>query len=630
MSFRTRLSLFFVLIAVVPMIALGVVVLRLLSDSEDGKASARAGAYATAVLHAYRHDAAGSVRTAAAIAADRTLAAAIQRADARAATGRVRQLARVDGVVRVRVLRTGRALADVGNRTAVAGGSARMRGPAAVIEAATTSATGFVRANAAPGLDVVVLRSGTPLAGSRPAARSLPQRGTVTLAGTRYAVASFRAPATLTPGTDTIAILTKTTAASIAAHRRLIALAILAAFLLLAAAGALLVSRQLQRQLASFLTAAQRIGRGDFNARVPVTGNDEFATLGRQFNAMAGELAARVDQVAQEQSRLRELVHRIGETFASSLDRAALLEIGTHTAVDAVAAASGRATLRGPAGELLECARVGDLSGTEDAITGAEAQALAEREAAVATVGQVSALAAPITHDDRGALHGLITVVRHDTPFDTTERDLVASLGHQTGVLLENLDLHDQIKRQAVTDELTGLFNHRRFQEVMSTEVAAAHRFGQPLGLLMLDIDDFKRVNDTCGHQQGDVVLREVARVLRAESREIDEPARYGGEEMAVALPQTDLEGAYAIAERVRTAVERLTIPRLDGDGVLRVTVSCGVASSAEDDKHALIAAADAALYVAKRAGKNRTERAAEPIVGEEGATPTHFSGPGG
>jgi len=98
----------------------------------------------------------------------------------------------------------------------------------------------------------------------------------------------------------------------------------------------------------------------------------------------------------------------------------------------------------------------------------------------------------------------------------------------------------------------------------------------------MLDLDDFKEINDTYGHQQGDIVLREVARVLNDTSREIDEPARYGGEELAVALPQTDLDGAYNLAERVREGIEALDIPRLDGRGVLKVTASLGVAALPE------------------------------------------------
>jgi diguanylate cyclase (GGDEF)-like protein len=132
------------------------------------------------------------------------------------------------------------------------------------------------------------------------------------------------------------------------------------------------------------------------------------------------------------------------------------------------------------------------------------------------------------------------------------------------------------------------------------------------VGLAMLDIDDFKRVNDTYGHQQGDLVLLEVARCLRSLSRDIDEPARYGGEELAVILPQTDLSGAELLAERMRATIAALEIKRLDGKGVLRVTASFGVASLPQSagGKESLIAAADAALYRAKRAGKNRVERA--------------------
>jgi diguanylate cyclase (GGDEF)-like protein len=99
--------------------------------------------------------------------------------------------------------------------------------------------------------------------------------------------------------------------------------------------------------------------------------------------------------------------------------------------------------------------------------------------------------------------------------------------------------------------------------------------------------------------------------VLQENSRDADSPARYGGEEMALILPHTDLEGAYAIAERVRAAIEALEVPRIDGQGVLRTTASVGVAASNEGDKNALIADADAALYEAKRQGKNRTVRAA-------------------
>jgi diguanylate cyclase (GGDEF)-like protein len=128
----------------------------------------------------------------------------------------------------------------------------------------------------------------------------------------------------------------------------------------------------------------------------------------------------------------------------------------------------------------------------------------------------------------------------------------------------------------------------------------------------MLDLDHFKEINDEFGHQQGDEVLELVADVLRDFSRDIDAPARYGGEEFAVVLPQTDSEGAEQLAERVREAVERLEVPRVDGDGVLQIRASFGVAALPESASsgESLIAMADAALYRAKRGGRNRVERA--------------------
>jgi diguanylate cyclase (GGDEF)-like protein len=207
---------------------------------------------------------------------------------------------------------------------------------------------------------------------------------------------------------------------------------------------------------------------------------------------------------------------------------------------------------------------------------------------------------------------GVVSIARAGRPFSDGERDLLGYLAGQAVVSIENVDLHETVQRQAVTDELTSLYNVRHFHDRLDDEIERSRRFGTEIGLVMLDIDDFKKVNDTYGHQQGDLVLVEVARVVRELSRDIDEPARYGGEEIAVVLPQTDASGTELAAQRIRAAIEALRIPRVDGDGMLQVTASFGVAALPENasDKESLIAAADAALYRAKRAGKNRVERA--------------------
>jgi diguanylate cyclase (GGDEF)-like protein len=256
-------------------------------------------------------------------------------------------------------------------------------------------------------------------------------------------------------------------------------------------------------------------------------------------------------------------------------------------------------------------ARIGDLGVFERHVAAADQEALRTGRIAEHTASGRSVLSLPLGPlQPEGRAHGVLTVGRSGKPFIEDERELLQSLAVQTTLALENVDLHFQVTRQAVTDELTGLANHGRFQELLGAEAEQIRRYHHPLGLIMLDIDDFKAINDTYGHLQGDVVLKAVARVVRDNSREADTPARYGGEEMALILPHTDLEGAYAIAERVRLAIQALRIPRIDGDGSLTTTASVGVAASRDGTREALISEADSALYEAKRQGKNRTVRA--------------------
>jgi diguanylate cyclase (GGDEF)-like protein len=165
---------------------------------------------------------------------------------------------------------------------------------------------------------------------------------------------------------------------------------------------------------------------------------------------------------------------------------------------------------------------------------------------------------------------------------------------------------NEELERLSVTDQLTGLFNRRRLMEVLEAEVHRSKRNLHPFALLIMDVDHFKKFNDAHGHLAGDHVLAGVADVLRETTREIDTTARYGGEEFVAVLPETGLEAAVEVAERIRgTLASRIFEGR-------RVTLSIGAAEfpAHGDDAQLLIAAADAALYRAKGAGRNRVERA--------------------
>jgi diguanylate cyclase (GGDEF)-like protein len=618
MSFRTRLTSFFVLIVIVPMVAIGVLGFRLISDSEQGKADARAGGLASAAASVYQSAVAQARTDAAAVARDPGLQSAARR------RARLAALASAAGLARATVTRGGATLADVGDLSAIAPGVATVRrnGQDAPLSVAVSELTAaqYARQLTSRDAGVVVRQGSRTLAATVPGTQgvSLPNEGTVQLGGDKYRTATLGFPGFgATPVDVTVLSDLSATNASVRSSRA-VAIAFIVGFLLLALAFALVASRALQAQLGRFLQAARRLAGGDFSSPIETQGHDEFAALGEEFNNMSTQLAHRLDELSQERARLRESISRVGQTFASNLDRQALLELALKTAVDAVQGSCGRLSIRPSDGEPLEeTASEGSFEGLAVAVSAAEREVemegagLCQREFGDDAKDHVSVLAASLgPPDPEGRAHGVLTVARRGRPFSDDDRELVRSLARQATLALENVELHLQVSRQAVTDELTGLANHGRFQEVLESEMELVRRYQYPVGLIMLDIDNFKSINDTYGHQQGDVVLRHVARIVRENSRDADSPARYGGEEMALILPHTDMEGSHAIAERVRSAIAGLRISRLDGQGTLRITASVGVAASSEGLKDGLIADADAALYEAKRGGKNRTVRA--------------------
>ncbi|MDO9130645.1 MAG: sensor domain-containing diguanylate cyclase, partial [Anaerolineales bacterium] len=195
---------------------------------------------------------------------------------------------------------------------------------------------------------------------------------------------------------------------------------------------------------------------------------------------------------------------------------------------------------------------------------------------------------------------------RREHVFSDDEVRLLMTFANQAALGIENARLFAEVQNLAITDPLTGLYNRRGLFELGRLEFARTRRFGRPFASMMLDIDRFKRVNDTYGHPVGDQVLQTLAKHCQGSVREIDLVARYGGEEFVILLPETNLEVAEEVAERLRKTIAQTPIPT-DAGG-LNVTISAGVAMYDKNtpDLETLIARADQAMYVAKHKGRNR------------------------
>ena len=618
MSFRTRLIIFFLLIVMVPMTAVGVLFVRLIDDSRSGKAQARASGLANAAASVYNE----ASRTASFDA--RSVARLLGTVSGRALTARLTALDTQVGIVRVRVVQRGRVLADVGDRSAIAPGQTILTGhggtPERTVQLSELTANQYAAQLRGRGFGLVIREGGRTLAATLPAARAraLLTSGALTAAGATYQVVTFSRPG-FGAGPVRVSMLSNgaLTGTSLGADRLLAGL-LIAGFMVLAFGFALIASRALQAQVSGFLQAARRLGSGDFSSPVPTQGNDEFAALGAEFNKMSAQLQSRLAELEHEQALVRRSIRNIGDTFASNLDRTALLELALKTAIDATTSDRGRLSSREEIDQvLIEVTHLGSLDGVQAVVHDSERAALegdgigqahgAELDAASVALGAMR---------PGGPTHGVITVLRPGRPYTEDDLALLRFLAVRASLALDNVQQHIDVQRQAITDDLTGLTTHGHFQALLGAEMDEVRRYSYPVGLVMMDIDNFKSVNDSYGHQQGDGVLRQVSSILRETKRDVDVAARYGGEELCLILPHTDLEGTYAIAERVRESIEAAEISLIGSEGVLRITASFGVAASTDGDKNALIAAADRALYTAKREGKNRTARAGAGMAG--------------
>jgi diguanylate cyclase (GGDEF)-like protein len=390
-----------------------------------------------------------------------------------------------------------------------------------------------------------------------------------------------------------------------------------AAFVLLVLLAAVLVVTLLvavrvfvDRPLGRLQAAMRRAREGDFLARVPVQGDDQLAALARSYNdtlaAITDLHVRRIEDAASIAAMQRELLLKaelertVKElTLLHELGRALGATLELEDVVAAVAASVGPALGDAEVEVLLADEATGELvvrgvHGGGDAAVGSRIPAGTSRPGATMVALR------------RGEeVLGALAVRRRSGALTDDEHRLLGAIAREAAMAIANALLHRRLVRLSQTDALTGAHNRRSLFARLDAELERSARFLHTTALALVDVDHFRLYNERLGHATGDAVLREVARLLGSAVRKVDLVARYGGEEFAVVLTRADRAAALAAGEKLRDAVAAAALPHPAEGG--RVTISVGVAVYPDDgrDLGALIDCADAALYAAKRAGRN-------------------------
>jgi two-component system, cell cycle response regulator len=388
-----------------------------------------------------------------------------------------------------------------------------------------------------------------------------------------------------------------------------------------------LLARLITSPLEELAAGAQAIAEGNFERTIPVRSRDEVGRLAGAFNEMSARLRATVGELRSSRNQLQLAIRRVGETLRSTHDMTRIRRSIVNTAADAIGADAAAlwafsptrqellpAETRGlefdlPPRVKLGAGIVGRVA--DDAVT----LVLPSEKTSIERVSTEPdfpvVIATPVYTQDR--VTGVLANYRQEKPFTESDLETVKFLAEQGGSAIENVMLHEDTRRLSLTDGLTGVYNRRYLQMQARQTFATATRFGRQFSVLMVDLDRFKLVNDSHGHQRGDAVLVEFARRVDGTLREVDTFVRYGGEEFVCLLSETGLHGAMATAQKIIDVIRDQPFGTGDEEKV-QLTVSAGVATFPDHGASfiAVLEAADRGLYLAKQEGRDRYRTAGQ------------------
>lgn len=385
---------------------------------------------------------------------------------------------------------------------------------------------------------------------------------------------------------------------------------VIALLFILAIVMAAILQKNMRDQVASMVKAAKEIGNGNFDVVIETKGNDEMSALAFEINRMSARIFEQIHTVKEQSHQLESSIQLFGETMGSTLDKPKLLRITLEGALELCGSEVG--TINEFENEKHQKITINQTSSgnklppfLKKPFVESEQKAIRSGKIHTEKVQGYQVISVSVLSPESAEVLASITLARKHTPYLEAEEDILLYIAQSAALSLDNIRLHEKLLVASITDDLTGLANKSRFQKILDKEVSRAKRFDHDLGLIMADIDDFKKINDTYGHLFGDEVLEEVSKQISYSAREVDEPARWGGEEFAILLPEASEEQALEVAERIRKAVEEIEFEQMDK----KITLSLGIATLNDKTPSAesLVKSSDKALYKAKRLGKNQS-----------------------